>query len=690
MADAFLDDEAAMRAPGDPATNDADTLEEAREAYKLAVDTWSENFENAKDDLRFARLSEQWDRADIQRRKDEGRPCLTINKLPSFIRQVANDARLNKPSIKFHPVDSKADVETAKIYDGLVRTIEYASNADVAYDTAIESAIGSGFGYFRVGIDYAHDDTFDLDITIDAVPDPFRILGDPYSTAADSSDWNSAFVTDVVPENQFEADYPGADKVNWDEYQDLPTPWYEDKTVLKVEWWTRSEITRPIVRLSNGDIVDAAWLAAVDPDSGARRVDVFASVGITVVAERDTKSWKVKQRILTGAEVLDTVEWPGKYIPIIPVYGDEVNIDGKRHFRSLIRDAKDPQRMFNAWRTIATELVALAPRVPFIGPTGAFKTDALKWSTINRVSHSHVGYDGNVAPQRQPLDSGPAAGALQEALNASDDMKAIIGLYDASLGARSNETSGKAIIARQREGDVSTFHFQDNLARAIRHGGRVIGDLIPHVYSAARVVRVLGEDGSERPVQINQEFQATDDNGQPMVDEAGQAITRIYNLSVGKYDLTVSSGPSFTTRREEAATQMMEFIRLYPAAAPLIGHLVAKNLDWPGADEIAEVLQKMLPQQLQDESAIPPEVQQFIEEAKAEIERLTKENEALKTDQSIKAGKLAIDDKNAETKQFDAETDRLAMQAKVLSPEQIIELINEAVAAALGVTRTAA
>jgi hypothetical protein len=308
--------------------------------------------------------------------------------------------------------------------------------------------------------------------------------------------------------------------------------------------------------------------------------------------------------------------------------------------------------MFNYWRTTSTELVALAPKTPFIGRKGAFETDAAKWATANTQTHAYLEYDGPEPPQRQPF-TGPPVGAMQEALSASDDMKAIMGLYDASLGARSNETSGRAIMARQREGDVSTFHYIDNLNRAMRHAGRILLDLIPKVYATPRVVRVLGPDGQAKAIPVNQP--ARQGQAAAQADPAGQVrkIEKIYDLTVGKYDLIVRAGPNFTSRREEAANQMIELIRAYPAAAPVIGDLLAKNLDWPGADEVASRLQSMLPPKLAGRAS--PEAQaaqaqmaklaQALEGAKAQIA-------ALRQDRSHEARKLEID-------AFEAETNRL-------------------------------
>src|SRR5262249_53022140 len=303
--------------------------------------------------------------------------CLTINKMPAFIRQVVNDARQNKPQIKVHPVDSGADRATADILNGLSRNIEYTSNADVAYDTATECAVGMGFGYFRIGLDYAHEDTFDLDISIGRVANPFSIYGDPMSTAADSSDWNSAFVVDRMAKDVFSAQYKGAEAVDWEHegYARAGAPWFDDDTVMVAEWWRREEYEKTVLLLSDGTVQDAERVRAM--------ADLLVAQNISVAAERAAKCWRVKQYILSGAEILQERAWPGRYIPIVPVYGDEVDVEGKRYFRSLIRDAKDAQRMFNYWRTTSTELIALAPKTPFIGPKGAFVTDAAKWATAN-------------------------------------------------------------------------------------------------------------------------------------------------------------------------------------------------------------------------------------------------------------------------------------------------------------------
>jgi hypothetical protein len=649
--------------------SDDEIIKDAREAFERAAEAEAENRREALDDLKFARLGEQWP-PHIRRERDlDGRPCLTINRLPAFIRQVVNDARQNKPSILVHPVGDGADVETAEIFNGLIRHIEQSSDAEVAYDTALDFAVTGGFGYFRINTRYASDDTFDQDLTVERVANPFSIYGDPDGTAADSSDWNSAFVVDTLPKAAFEARWKGADAVDWtaDSYASLTGPWLEGERVMVAEHWRREAVQRTIVALSDGQVVEIGVYE--------QQKAMFEALGVSVIGQpRQMASHKVIQRILTGAEVLETVEWAGRFIPIVPVYGEELHVDGRRRLRGLVRDAKDPQRMFNYWRTTSTELVALAPKTPFIGRKGAFETDSAKWATANVQTHAYIEYDGPEAPQRQ-MFAGPPAGALTEASNASDDLKSIMGLYDASLGAPSNEASGKAILLRQREGDVSTFHYVDNLNRAMRHAGRILLDLIPKVYATPRVVRILDPDGQARAVSVNAPAPspATSSGapaGQSPAAAAGlseiQTAEKIYDLTVGKYDLTVAAGPSFTSQREEAANQMLELIRIYPAAAPLIGDLLAKNLDWPGADEVAKRLQSMLPPQAQGADpqlqaaqaqlqAAQAQAQAAQEQAASLSQALTAaqgEIAALQQDRSNAARKLQID-------AFEAETNRL-------------------------------
>jgi hypothetical protein len=673
------------------AKDDAELIATALEEFKECYEAEDDNRQEALDDIRFARLGEQWPLNIRQQRQLEGKPCLTLNTLPSFIRQVVNDSRQNKPAIKVKPVDDNGDPETAEILSGLIRNIEYISNADVAYDTAVDNAVTCGVGYLRVDVDYAHDDTFDLDILIKRVANIFSVYGDPLSESADSSDWMRAFVVDRMDKNVFKRKYKGAEPVDWDELgyngQHMQAPWLEQETIQVAEWWKREEVSRKIVQLTGGQVIDAKQYR--------ESKEVFDALGLAVRGEREVKSWKVVQRIVTGAEILEENKWPGIYIPIIPVYGEEVNLEGKRYFRSMIRDVKDAMRMRNYWRTASTELVALSPRVPFIGPQGAFDTDARKWATINTQNHPYVQYDGPTPPTRQPLESGAAIGAMQEALAANDDIKSILGMFDASLGKQSNETSGRAILARQRESDTSTFHFIDNLSRAIRHLGRVVIDLVPHVYNGPRILRIVGEDGESKNVPVNQSIPTTVPGAQTgqEASQTQQALDQIYDLTTGRYDVVVETGPSYNTKREEAATQMVEMMRAYPQGAPLMVDLLAKNLDWPGADEIAERFKAMLPPQVQgvnpETQALQQQLMQLQQQAMQQISQLQQQNEQLQQDKMIDAKKLEIDAYNAETNRLKATSAGMTLeQVQVVVVDTLRQVLSSQPPNAIGIPDT--
>jgi hypothetical protein len=637
-----------------------DIVREALDAFAAAEAHESDNRSAALDDLRFARLGGEWQWPDKVRRQREaeGRPCLTINKMPAFIRQVVNDSRQNKPAISVHPVE-RGDMKTAEVMSGLIRNIETMSNADVAYDTAVDSSATMGFGYIRINLDYAADDSFDKDIVIKPVPNPFAIYGDPFSQSADSSDWMSAFVVEQIDEDAFARRYKGADKIDFTSSAWSGTSGWADgqeKSVRIAEYWKREEVVRRLVQYSPAGV---GSVAIGYEDELPRLRQMFGAIEV-IGQPRPVKSFRVTQHILNAVELLSSETWAGRYIPIVPVYGEEVNVEGKRYFRSLIRDARDPQQMFNYWRSMATELVALAPKAPWVGRKGAFASDP-RWGTANNATHAFLEYDGPEPPMRQPF-TGVPAGELQEALNASDDMKAVMGMYDASLGARSNETSGRAILARQREGDVSTFHFIDNLSRAIRHTGKILIDLIPKVYNSERMIRVLGQDGKTNMVRI------TDPDGVP------NPQADIHNLTIGKYDLTVRAGPSYSTQREEAASMLTELIRANPGSAAILGDLIVENLDLPGGDKVMKRLQAMLPEQIrQAEAGQDPQAAaatQQVQQLNQALQQLGARLQATEADKGRDERKLDID-------AYKAVTDRLASVSAMMTPEMVRAMVIE-------------
>lgn len=627
-------------------------LAELRAFKKECEEADGHNREAMEDDLRFLEGHGQWDERIKASREADGRPCLTINKLPQYVNQVANEIRQSRPSIKVRPVDSGSDPEKAKLLEGLIRNIEYVSKADQAYDTAGFYAVAGGFGAIMVETAYADDDSFEQDIRIRRVRNPMTVFIDPHSNEADGSDMTKALVTSVMPLKAFKKKYPKASAtspVEGGEWAD----WYTSDSVRLAEYWTREQVTRPIALLQDGSVVDADQ---ADP--------------ALVVSKRNALSWKVTYRLCTGGEVLEEKTWPGKYIPIVPVYGEEVDINGKIYRRGLIRNAKDSQRMYNYWRTTATELVALAPKAPMLVTDKQIEGREAEWATANTAPLPYLTYTPDPQagmPQRIEPASVPQ-GVFTEAQVAVDDMKSVTGIYDASLGARGNETSGRAILMRQREGDNATFVYPDNVARAIAQVGRIIVDLIPKIYDTARMVRVLGIDGTEEIVGVNQ-----------------PSLTGLINdLTIGKYDIVVESGPSYATKRLEAAETMMQFVQAQPQLAPIIGDLIAKNMDWPGADKIAERLTAMLPPQLQaleqdGQQQLPPEVQGMIQQGMAQLQQQQAQLQEMSAKLADKEAEYAAKERELAIKEYEAETKRLQVMQAGMQPEQVAAIAQQTV-----------
>ena len=595
-------------------------VKEALERFEESQSVIGDDHKDAEADIRFARLSEQWPEEILKVRQQEGRPALTINKLPPLIRQVVNEARQNKPGITVKPVDNGADKDTAGVISGLIRSIErIGPGAGVAYDTAIDHAVSGGFGFFRIAIDYAHEDSFNMECQIRRIPNPLMVHWDPNSTEFDASDWEYGFISDVLSEKTFEKRYPNAAKVSFqgDDSAKYAPDWLTEGSVRIAEYFLRDEHTAKLIEFEKADgglialredrIPNIAKRVAEQggldvkgiKDDELARLYVEMSGLVPTGRERETKFYTVKRRIMSGVEILDEDDWPGSTIPICPVWGEEVIINKRRHFRSMIRDAKDPQTMHNFWRSATTELVALAPRAPWVGPKNFVpRGQEDKWMTANTRSHAYLEYEPSSGPppERQSF-AGVPAGALQEAVSANEDMQAITGIYPSSIGAKSNETSGKAILTRERQGDISNFHFTDNLSRAIKYAGQILVEIIPSVYTQRETVRILGEDMKEKVVKLG-----TLEGNLPIDGEE-----RLYDLSIGKYDVEVKQGPSYGTQREETRETLIEIMTRVPDAAPILGDVLMEHMDFQGAEKVAERLKMLLPPQIQAaEGIVPP------------------------------------------------------------------------------------
>lgn len=611
-------------------------LRVARQRFSAAAEAEQKTRTDALDDLEF-RTGEQWPH-DIQTQRTlDGRPCLTINRLPQFIRQVTNEQRQQRPSIQVNPVGDGADQETAEAIQGIIRHIEINSDAEIAYDTAFDHCVTSGFGFWRILTDYVDDKSFDQEILIKRIKNPFTVYFDPSAIEPDYSDARWCFIIEDLSRDEYEAKYPDSEFAGLKDFQsvgDQFPDWAGKDTIRIAEYFHVEEEKRQLVRLEDGTILDSEELPGGEIPENAEA--------------RDVLDRRVVWSKINAAEIFQERDWTGYWIPVVPVLGDDLDVNGKRHLAGLVRSAKDPQRMYNYWNSSATERIALSPKAPFIGAEGQFENHEGQWATANQRNFSYleykpisVGGTAVAAPARNVVDSQMTDFAMM--LRQSDnDLKATTGIYDASLGEKGPDQSGKAILARQKQSDVATLNFNDNLSRSMRHTGRMLIDLIPHIYDAPRVQRIINPDQSVTHVGTfnSQTNPGVNPKDLPMM----QGIKKIYDLGVGRYDVTVSVGPSYQSKRQEAVSSLLAFMQAVPAAAPFIADLVARNSDWPSAKEIADRLKKMLPPQLQDQDDQDPEAQ--MQRVQAQLQQLSQQHGQLV--QALQAANQTIEQKQVE------------------------------------------
>jgi hypothetical protein len=588
-----------------------DLIKEARERLQLAWEKDKRNRQEAALDLRFI-AGDQWPDAVKSARERDGRPMLTINRLPQFLHQVTNPIREADLSIKTAPVDSNSDPQLAKVYDGLLKQIQYQSSMRTVIATAAEHQVGCGIGWVRICSDYAHDETFDQELRLKAIPNPLAVYDDPGAVEPDRCDSNWRFITQTMPKADFEAKYPKAALTDVDRPSDGEGGiyWFTDDEVRIAEYWKRVPIKKTMALLEDGSTIDLS-------DENMQRAmqlnpQAAAQVEAATVRTRVVDCYRVEQYLISGADVLEgPTEVPGKYLPQVPFIGMEVPVESGTYRMSLIRPVRDPQALYNYYRTASAESIALAPKAPFIATAKMLERFQDQWATANVKNRPFLLYDVDemapgARPERQMPPETPAS-LVNEALAAAEDMKGTTGIFDATMGARSNETSGVAIDRRQIQGDTANYHFGDNVQRSLEHIGRILVDQIPFIYDTERIIRILGDgDDKEEFVPINKVTAMDPMTGQPIV---------VNDLSQAKFDIRVRIARSADSKRLETAQFMGEFVNaLPPEARMLVMDIWAKNLDSPGAEEIAKRLRNMVPPQAlidpDDPSTQPPDPMQ--------------------------------------------------------------------------------
>jgi hypothetical protein len=663
----------------------ADVLATARTRLDMAISALSESREDELDDLRFYAASpdNQWQwpadvlatRGAVQGQTINARPCLTINKLPQHVHQVTNEQRQNRPQPKVIPADDAADEEVAEVYNGVIRHIEYISDADVAYDTACENQVAYGEGYVRILTEYCDEKSFDQDIKIGRIRNSFSVYMDPLIQDPCGADAEWCFITEDIPLKEYQRLYPKAAPITTLQTlgvgdQEI-SQWLNENTVRIAEYFYK-EYTNETLNLYPGNVTAFEGT----PEDKMLKMQFGAPI-----RSRKSERCKVKWLKINGYEILEQSDWAGMHIPVIRCVGNEFEVDGRLYVSGLVRNAKDAQRMYNYWVSQEAEMLALAPKAPFIGYGGQFEGYEMQWKTANTTNWPYLEVNPDVTdgqgavlplPQRAqpPMAS---SGLLQAKAGASDDIKSSTGQYNAALGMTSNERSGKAILARQRESDIGTYHYVDNYARMIRYIGRQLVDLIPKIYDTQRVARIIGEDGESTTAKMNpQQPEAV----KKIVNEQGIVIDKIYNPAVGKYDVQVITGPGYATKRQEALEAMAQLLQGNPQLWSVAGDLFVKNMDWPGAQEMAKRFAKTIdPKIIGDDEDNPA-----LAAAKQQMEAMAHELEQMhgmlqNVQQSFEARDIEVKEYKAQVDAYNAETNRLKAVQAGMSPEQIQDIV---------------
>jgi hypothetical protein len=640
-----------------------DYLEDMRETYALDLEFDHNNREAALEDKKFV-AGEQWDPQVLQQRA--GLPCLVINTIPQFTAQLVGDWRENKNAVKVLPAEN-GDKAVADVRADLIRAIETDCRADRSYNSAFESMIQCGDGALRVSVKYAAEDVFDQEITIDPIDDALSVVWDRMSVDPTGRDANHCFVDDTIPTKEFKRRWPEADPStlrDQDRRLMVSEGWLDTGTVHVTEHWRIIERNVLLVMFKDGTMYK------FDEDVEPEKLNEYFEKHGEMVKSRLAPCKYAQMHLVTGFKILSgPYEWKLDRLPIVRMAGRTITVGDRRVRHGLVRFMKDAARLRNFWRSIAAEQLGYAPKAQWIGTESAVegKEESIRRAHLTRDPLLVVNDEAIIGQNLQRLDPPPMQMALlNEAQVNTQDMKDVTGIHDASLGIKSNETSGRAIMARQREGDVASLTYYDNGNAAILETGDVVNQLIGQIYDGTRIVRIIGEDETVKLQTIND----------PSDPESP-------NIAVGKYDVALATGASYTTRRVEAAQAMMEAIQVAPEIMQVAGDLVVKAQDWPGAEELSERLRKTIPPQLlsdkekaemgeggPDVNAImqqQAQMQEALQQGAEQLKKMEMENAVLKAKHDIEMRKLTIEE-------FKAETDRLAAYGQFAAKDKEFEL----------------
>lgn len=632
---------------------DKKLLEKVRKRFTAMTDHDERNREAAMEDMKFTNIpSAQWDENMKTERGD--RPCYEYNKLRIACKGVINEMRANRSQGKVLAAED-GDVKTADIYEGLIRNIWNVSSGDTVVDTAAEYQVMAGMGAWRITTKYATDNTFDQDIVIETIHNPFCLYADPSSRdqlKRDAEDW---IYTEKISTKAFEAKYGDIEKVDWESTQfDDDEEWIDDEDTRICEYWWKEPVEKEIWQLEDGKVIDSESDEAALIDQN------------TIKQRRTIKTHQIKMCIASGDAILEgPTDWAGSMFPFIMVYGEYMIIDGRVEWFGLPRFAKDAQRSYNISRTAIAETVAGAPLATIWATETQAKGHTERWAEAHQKNFPWRLYNADPMAPGPPIMSGGAevpVALIQESQMASEDIKAVTGRHAVDEGAANQATSGRQEIARQQQGQLVTFNYQDNMDKCKEHTWEMLVDLIPNVYDTERTLRVLGNDDAEDYIKINT-F---------VIDQETGEQVKVHDLSEGRYDVTMTTGPGFATKRQEAAEMYGAMNDKNGQLMGIAGDLMFKAMDLPYADEIAERIKATLPPEIQQiinkDNEAPPEVQAMMQQADQAMQQVQAMGQEVQQAASEVEKEKSLNDKDkAELKTIMAniKTEEAKFEAKI-------------------------
>jgi hypothetical protein len=649
-----------------------DTLQEAKELYDDAEDAWHENFERMDEDFCFSNPADPQQWTDETRKQRDGRVLLTLDQTNQYINQVVNDGRQNTPSMSAIPGDGAATADAADQLTGIFRHIEYVSRAGIAYDTSLEHGSRAGMGFLRVYPKIIRPELNHQELYITSVSEPRMVLLDPDSRELDGCDSLHAFVSQEISKRAFKRRWPKASEVSFG----TCGKWALEDGVrvaefFKVVFETQKRMTVMLPGGSTESISEDEY-TALTKRLGYRPV---------VLETFDAKRRKVKWLHMTGAEILEETWFPGPWVPVVPVYGHMMFVEGKRYVCGLTRRLMDGQRFHNIQMTALAESLMTQPKAPYLVDARAIAAHMDHWEKLADGNPAYLPFDSvdeDELPIQMPQRVAPAAfpsGFAQAALMGQNEMQAAVGIFKSTLGQQSNAVSGKAKLADKLEGDTATFHYRDNQRISIEHLARICIDAIPEVYDTPRVARMLGIDGSVSTVRIDPDMQGS-------VRKQGKKVVAL-NPNVGVYDAVVKIGPAHTTLREEFQDRLTQLAQSNPALAAAIAPLLIKMGNVPEAEKLARVAIALLPPNVQaiynegdddnEEGEAPnPQIIQLtqqLQQAREVLQNMQAELQKLQQESASKQGELAIKAEDVKIKQTGAQIELMGVEVEQYNAE---------------------